>query len=166
MRILLSMAAMFGAATLVGCTSGTTTGTGRTTAGAVEYEIYPTEVIVLKAGESKDVKVSRKGGDAKDMDLSITSSDPKVKVEGGKFKGDAKEATVTVKADPDAPAKEHTLTIKAGDVTKTVRVRVDAAGGGTDTGANTRTDTDKAGTTDAPRTGATRRTDGTRGTSK
>jgi hypothetical protein len=134
MRALFALTATVCALTLVGCTNstkpGTPAATGKT-AGNVEYDVFPTEILVLKPGESKDVKLTRKAKDAKDMkdtDLTVTSSDPKVKVEGGKFKGDAKDATVTIKADPDAPAKEHTITIKAGDVTKTVHVRVEAAG--------------------------------------
>ena len=130
MRTVYAVTLTIGCATLLGCGRGSPT--TRVSGGAVEYDVYPTEVLVIEPGQSKDVKVSRKGGEAKDADLTVTSSDPKVMVEGGKFKGDAKEATVTVKADPDAPAKEHTITIKAGDVTKTVRVRVEPAGGAGD----------------------------------
>lgn len=117
MRLWFTAAAVV-CAVLVGCDRGTS---GK----VVEYDIYPAEVLILKPGEAKDVKVSRKGADLKDTDLAFTSSDPKVTAEGGKFKGDAKEATVTVKAAPDAAEKENTLTIKAGDVTKTVKVKVD-----------------------------------------
>lgn len=119
MRLLFSFAAIV-CATLVGCTPEPKS--------KVEYEIFPAEIIVLKPGETKDVKVTRKGQDLKDTDLAITSSEPKVTAEGGKFKGDAKESTVTVKAAADAPEKEHTLTLKAGDVTKTVKVKVEKAG--------------------------------------
>jgi hypothetical protein len=124
-------AAAFAALTLAGCGGGSPTGTRA--AGVVEYDVYPTEVLVVEPGQSKDVKVTRKGGDMKDHDLTVTSSDPAVKVEGGKFKGDTKEATITVRADPSAPAKEHTVTIKSGDVTKLVKVRVEPAGGHADT---------------------------------
>ena len=135
MRIVFAFSALFSALVLVGCTNATKSGPGTgpggvgKTASTVEYDVFPTEIIVLKPGDTKDVKVSRKGKDMKDSDFTVTSSDPKVKVEGGKFKGDAKDATVTIKADPDAPAKEHTITITAGDVTKTVHVRVDAGNG-------------------------------------
>jgi hypothetical protein len=132
MRTVYAATLTIGVATLLGCGGGSPT--TRVTTGTVEYDVYPTDVLVIEPGQSKDMKVSRKGGEAKDVDLTVTSSDPKVRVEGGKFKGDAKEATVTVKADPDAPAREHTITIKAGDVTKTVHVRVEPAGGGS--GAN------------------------------
>ncbi|OWK39770.1 hypothetical protein [Fimbriiglobus ruber] len=86
--------------------------------------MYPEDVLILEPGQAKDVKVSRKGDSTKQSDITVTSSDPKVKVEGGKFAGGAKDATVTVRADADATAKEHTLTIKVGGVTKTVHVRV------------------------------------------
>ncbi len=96
--------------------------------GSVEY-VVPAEVITLKQNESRDIKISRKGKDLKAQDLSIASSDPKLTVEGGKFKGDAKEATITVKAAADAaPDKEQTLTFKVGDVTKTIKVKVVANG--------------------------------------
>lgn len=97
-------------------------------AASIKYEVFPTEIIVLKPGDSKDVTVKRSGKDLKDAKLTVTSSDPKVKVKGGEFKGAAGEATVTVQAEADAPAKEHTITVKAGDVTKTINIRVEAAG--------------------------------------
>jgi hypothetical protein len=130
MRILYATCILALSVALIGCTrdnnkSGKPGATGKTN---VEYDVYPTEVIVLKPGESKDVKVSRKGKDLKDTDLTVTSSDPKVTVEGGKFKGDAKEATVTLKVAPDAPNAEHKITIKVGDVTKTVNLKVDKGG--------------------------------------
>ena len=133
MRILYASVLMFGAVVLVGCTGrDTKSGTGtKAGVGAVEYEVYPTEIIVLKPGEQKEAKVSRKGKELKDADVTITSPDPSVTVEGGKFKGNTNEATVTIKAAPDAAPKEHTITVKAGDVTKTLKVRVEGPGGDT-----------------------------------
>ena len=131
MRILYASTLIVCAALLVGCgnrESKSGTGTG-TAGGNVEYEVYPTEIIVLP-GEQKEAKVSRKGTGLKDADVTVTSPDPNVTIEGGKFKGDAKEATITIKAAPGATAKEHTVTLKAGDVTKTLKVRVERAGGG------------------------------------
>jgi hypothetical protein len=125
MRITFLSAIAIGTSMLFGCGSGSPS--ARTTSEVIEYDVYPADVLVLEPGQAKDVKVSRKGDAGKESELSITSSDPKVKVEGGKFAGGSKDATVTVRADADAPAKEHTLTIKVGGVTKTVHVRVGTA---------------------------------------
>jgi len=117
----LSLLPLIFAVLLIGC--------GKKDKDTIVYEVFPTEVVVIPSGESKDVKVGRKGGkELKDLDLQITSSDPKVMVEGGKFKGDAKEAMITIKTAADTPDKEHTITVKAGDVTKTFKVRVEKAG--------------------------------------
>jgi len=89
------------------------------------------KAVTLKQGESKDVTVTRKGEDLKDLALEITSSDDKaVTVKGGKFKGDGKETTVSISAAKDAAAKEYTVTIKAGEQTKTINVKVEKAGKG------------------------------------
>jgi hypothetical protein len=88
------------------------------------------EDVALKQGGSKDVTVTRTGADLKDEKLEVTSSDPKVTVKGGEFKGDAKETTLTIQAAKDAAAKEQTITIKAGDKTiGTIKVNVEKAGG-------------------------------------
>jgi hypothetical protein len=126
MRATIVSVMALGTITLVGC--GTGSPTARTTTEVIEYDVYPADVLVLEPGQSKDVKVSRKGDAAKESDLTVTSSDPKVKVENGKFAGGAKDATVTVRADPDATNKDHTLTITVGGVTKTVHVRIGTAG--------------------------------------
>jgi len=125
MRIMFLTATLLSSLALVnGCDRAPTT----KTVGIVEYDVFPTEVIVMKPGESKDVKFTRKGKDLKDTNLTVTSSDPKVKVEGGQFKGSGADAMVTIKVDPDAAAKEHKIMLKSGDVTKTLNIRVDAAG--------------------------------------
>lgn len=124
MRVLFSTTVLFCSALLVGLA-----GCGKKDKDAIVYEVHPTEVLVLPPGESREAKVQRKGKDLKDLDLAITSSDPSVTVKGGKFKGDAKEAVVIVSAAKDAaPEKDHIITIKAGDQTKTLKVRV-AKGG-------------------------------------
>lgn len=120
MRILFSTIVLGCSLVLIGC--------GGKDKDGITYEI-PTDVLVIPQGSSKEAKVSRKGKTLKDADLTLTSSDPKVTVENVKFKGDAKEVMVTIKAAADAPEKEHTITIKAGDVTKTMKVRVEKVGG-------------------------------------
>lgn len=125
---------------LIGCDRGghRAAGTGANASTAdqamiVEYDVFPTEVVVLKQGESKDVKLSRKGNELKDANLVVTSADPKVKVEGGQFKANGREATVTIKADADAPAKDHAITIRSGNTTKTINVRVESGAASTPT---------------------------------
>lgn len=127
MRTIMATAVLAGAFAL-GCQGTTTTLRTTSDASAIEYEVYPTEIIVVKPGESRDVKVTRKGQGLKDTNLTVTSSDPKVTVEGGQFKGDSKEATVTIKTSPDTPENEHAITIKSNGTTKTVRLRVEKAG--------------------------------------
>ena len=103
-------------------------------------------MLILEPGKSAEAKVSRKGKDLEDADVTVTSPDKDVTVEGGKFKGEAKEATVTIKASPEAADKEHNITVKAGDVTKTIKVRVQKAGSGAagkDKGSGSKADKDE-----------------------
>jgi hypothetical protein len=93
----------------------------------IEYNIFPTKVIILKQGEKQEVPIERKGKDLKDLKLELSSSDEKVKATGGEFKGEEKGATITIHAEKDAPAKEHTITVKAGDVEKKIDVKVEPA---------------------------------------
>jgi len=95
----------------------------------IEYDVFPTEVIVLKQGEKKDVEISRKGKTLKSVTVEAKSSDLKVHVKGVEFKDDAKTATVSIHADEKAPPGKHTITLTAGDVKKTIDVEVQKAAG-------------------------------------
>jgi hypothetical protein len=99
-----------------------------TPAAKIEYKLAD-KTVTLKQGDSKEVTITRKGTGLKDLTLDITSSDPKVTVTGGKFKGDGTEATLKITVAKDAAAKDHTVTIKAGDTTLTIDVKVEKAKG-------------------------------------
>jgi hypothetical protein len=90
--------------------------------GGITYELSLAE-ITIAPGESKDVTLKRSGKDLKDQEVTATG-EGKVKAEGGKFKGDAKEVKITIKAGDDAEEKDHTVKIKAGSEEKTVKVTV------------------------------------------
>jgi hypothetical protein len=94
-----------------------------------EWDVFPTEVIVLKPGEMKDVEISRKGKSLKSVTVKTESSEPKVHVKDVEFKDDATKAKVTIHADEKAKPGKHTVTLTAGDTKKTIEVEVTKAAG-------------------------------------
>src|SRR5262245_35629192 len=76
---------------------------------------FPTEVIILKPGEKKEVAIKREGKekDLKEQPVEVTSPTKHVTVEEGKFEKEGKTATVTVHAAKDAKPGKHTIKVKA-----------------------------------------------------
>lgn len=133
MRLLYATTVLTLAVALVGCANRDNKDKVPAKGGpaTVEYEVYPTEVIILKPGETKDVQVKRKGKDLKDVDLVVTpadATDKTVTIEGGKFKGAEQEAKVTIRTTPETPEKEYVINVKAGDQVKTIKIRVEKGG--------------------------------------
>ena len=85
---------------------------------------FTPDVVEVKAGGTAELKVTRIGGDMKAAKLELTpATSSGLKATGGEFKDGQAETTVTIAA-PAGSRTDAGLTIKAGDITKVVPVKV------------------------------------------
>jgi uncharacterized cupredoxin-like copper-binding protein len=79
--------------------------------------------VELKEGGTAELKATRSGGDMKELMLELRlPTDSNITAGGGTFKANETEAKIVITAQPGA--KNSSLTIKAGNVTRLVAVRI------------------------------------------
>jgi hypothetical protein len=85
---------------------------------------FDREVVEVKAGGKAELKVTRSGGDMKATKLELVPAPGSgLKATGGEFKDGQEDTFVTVEA-PAGAKTDAGLTIKGGEVTKVVPVKV------------------------------------------